>query len=80
MKGRKTHYADYHFNETIFPQLGREGPIPKEGCEIIWKTLTLTHLDPRTNQCELEIQKIIHLQGLANQLPNAFINAKKVTK
>ena len=74
MKGRKTHYANYHFNETTFPQLGRERPIPKERCEIIWKTLTLTHLDPHTNQCELEIQKIIHLQGLANQLPNVFID------
>ena len=40
----------------------------------------MTHLDPRTNQCELEVQKIIHLQGHANQLPDVFIDAKKVTK
>ena len=40
----------------------------------------MTHLDPRTNQCELEVQRIIHLQNLANQLPNAFIDTKKVTK
>ena len=40
----------------------------------------MTHLDPRTNQCELEVQRIIHLQNLANQLPDAFIDIKKVTK
>ena len=40
----------------------------------------MTHLNPHTNQCELEVQMIIHLQNLANQLPNAFIDTKKVTK
>ena len=40
----------------------------------------MTHLDPRTSQCELEVQRIIHLQNLANQLPDAFIDTKKVTK
>ena len=40
----------------------------------------MTYLDSCTNQCELEVQRIIYLQNLANQLPNAFINTKKVTK
>ncbi|KAL6328034.1 hypothetical protein AAG906_033301 [Vitis piasezkii] len=40
----------------------------------------MTHLDPRTTQCELEVQRIIHLQNLANQLQDAFIDTKKVTK
>ena len=40
----------------------------------------MTHLDHRTNQCELEVQRIIHLQNLANQLLDAFIDTKKVTK
>ena len=40
----------------------------------------MSHLDPHTRQCELEVQRIIHLQGLANQLPNAFTDIKKVTK
>nr|CAN82459.1 hypothetical protein VITISV_010031 [Vitis vinifera] len=40
----------------------------------------MTHLDPRTSQCELEVQRIIYLQNLANQLPDAFIDTKKVTK
>ena len=40
----------------------------------------MSHLDPCTRQCELEVQRIVHLQGLANQLPDVFTNIKKVTK
>ena len=40
----------------------------------------MSHFDPHTNQCELEVQRIIHLQNLANQLQDAFIDTKKVTK
>jgi len=40
----------------------------------------LSHLDHRTKQCEHEVQKIIHLQSLANQLSNAFTDPKSVTK
>ena len=72
--------ADYHFNESVFPSLGGEKSIPEERREISWKASTMTHLDPRTSQCELKIQRIIHLQNLANHLPNAFIDTKKVTK
>ena len=49
----------------FFPPLGGEKLVPKEH-EIIWNALTLTHLDPYINQCELEVQKIIYLQRLAN--------------
>ena len=61
MKGIMTYCANYHFNETIFPLLGVEELVLEEWCEIIWNVLTLTHLDPSTNQCELEVQTIIHL-------------------
>ena len=40
----------------------------------------MSHFDPCTNQCELEVQRIIHLQNLSNQLPYAFIDTKKVIK
>ena len=40
----------------------------------------MSHFDPRTNQSELEVQRIINFQILANQLPDAFIDTKKVTK
>ncbi|XP_070057856.1 uncharacterized protein [Nicotiana tomentosiformis] len=38
------------------------------------------YLDPRTNQYEQEVQKIIHLQNIANQLPDAFTDLPRVTK
>ena len=47
---------------------------------IIWNALTSTQLNPHTNQCELEVQNIIYLHGLENQLLDAFIDIKKVTK
>ena len=40
----------------------------------------MSYFDHCTNQCELEVQRIIHLQNLANQLPDAFIDTKKVIK
>ena len=80
LKSRMICCVDYHFNETIFPPLGGEELVLEEWHQIIWNALTLTHLNHRTNQCELEVQKIIHLQELANQVWDTFINAKKVTK
>ena len=59
-------FAYYHFNESVFSSLGKEKLITEERREISWKTSTMSHLDPRTNQCELEVQRIIHLQNLAN--------------
>ena len=38
------------------------------------------HLDPRTKQSELEIQRIIHLQYPAYQLPDAVTDPNKVLK
>ena len=35
---------------------------------------SLSHRDPHTNKSELEVQRIIHLQNIANQIPNAFTN------
>ena len=55
LKGRMTCCGDYYFNETIFSPLEGEEPVPEERREIIWNALTLTYLDPRTNQCELEV-------------------------
>ena len=40
----------------------------------------MSYFDHHTNQCELEVQMIIHLQNLASQLSYAFINTKKVIK
>ena len=40
----------------------------------------MSYLNPCTRQCELEVQRIVHLQGLENQLPDVFTDIKKVTK
>ncbi|XP_059658527.1 uncharacterized protein LOC132304835 [Cornus florida] len=48
--------------------------------EIFWNALTLSHFDPRTNQCEKEVQRIIHLQNVANQLPDVFTDTNKIIK
>ena len=76
----RARFADCHFNETVFSPLGAEKLILEEQGEITWNASTLSHFDHRTNQCELEVQRIIHLQNLANQLLDAFVDAKKVTK
>ena len=76
----RARFADCHINETVFPPLGGEKSISEERREITRNASTLSHFDPHTNQCELEVQRIIHLHNLANQLPNAFVDAKKVTK
>ena len=75
-----TLFPDCHFNKNIFPPLGEEKSVLEERREITWNASVMSHFDPRTNQSELEVQKIIHLQNLANQLPNAFTDTKKVTK
>ena len=69
-----------HFNENVFPPLGGGKSIPEEWQDITWYVSFLSNLNPRIRQYELEVQMIIHLQGLANQLPNAFTNIKKVIK
>ena len=37
-------------------------------------------MDPRTPQCELEVQRIIHLQMIANRMPDAFNDTSKIMK
>ena len=73
-------FADCHFNENLFPPLGGEKSVPEERREITWNASVMSHFDPCTNQSELEIQRIINLKNLANQLPDAFTDTKKVTK
>ena len=48
--------------------------------EITWNVSLLTYLDPCIDQCVFEVLKIIHLQNIANQLRDAFVNPKKLTK
>jgi hypothetical protein len=57
----KASFEDYHFLWEYFPII-RERKVSAEAWqEITWNNPKLSHFDPRTNQCELEVQKIIHL-------------------
>ena len=73
-------FADSIFDEEHFPALGGEFKYQKECQEINWNTQCVPGSDPRTSETELQVQKIIHLQRLANELPDAFTNYKGVTK
>jgi hypothetical protein len=61
-------YADCVFDENYFPVLGGDRH-PEECGEIEWNAYGMQSLDPCTSESELKVQRIIHLQGLANELP-----------
>jgi len=52
---------DCHFDEYVFPTLGGERKQLEKGIGV--NELSLSHLDPRTKECELEVQRIIHFQN-----------------
>jgi hypothetical protein len=72
-------FADCIFNEDHFPALGGE-LYQKECQEIDWNTKGISFTDPRTIETELQVQRIIDLQNIANNLPDAFSDYKGVTK
>ncbi|GJT77080.1 hypothetical protein Tco_1043805 [Tanacetum coccineum] len=74
-----SHFVDCQFNETMFPILGGENKkLDKQ--DVTWNASQISFLDPRSGHCELEVQKIIHLQRIVNELPDAFTDTKRVTK
>ncbi|KAL1199181.1 Retrovirus-related Pol polyprotein from transposon TNT 1-94 [Cardamine amara subsp. amara] len=83
----KARFADCHFDEQNYPTLGgdkdrlvKENTWNQKEKEIKWNTTSLDWQDPRTRECDIEVQKIIHLQKLANELPDSFNDPKRVTK
>jgi hypothetical protein len=74
-------YADSIFNEEYFPALGGGLYLNnKEYQEIEWSASSIKSLDPHTKDTELEVQRIINLQQLANNLPDTFTNIRGVSK
>ncbi|PHU02119.1 hypothetical protein BC332_27370 [Capsicum chinense] len=71
-------FADCRFDEILFSKLGGEDSDIKR--EILWKNPSLSHLDPCAPICEQKVQKIIHLQKIINQMPDAFTDLKRITK
>jgi hypothetical protein len=75
-----TRFADCIFNEDHFPALGGEFKYPNEYQEINWDDKSILSSDPRTQESELQVQKIIELQHFANNLSDAFTDYNGVTK
>jgi len=44
-----------------------------------WSKLSLSRLDPRTKECELEVSKDNSFSKLVNQLPYVLLTKKMVT-
>ena len=76
----RVRFADCHFDKVNFPSLGGDKLPKEERLEIIWNASSMSHLDPRTASCDKEVHRITHLQKIASQLPDAFIDTTKVTK
>ena len=75
-------FVDYHFNETMFPSIRTpkiEMAAKQKPVKVFsWNEKNLSQFDPRTPECENEVQRIIHLQAIANRLPDALNDATKV--
>jgi len=73
-------YADCIFDEDHFPALGGDTKYQNVCQKIDWNVQGIPSSDPRTQETELQVQKIIDLQHIANNLPDAFTDYKGVTK
>ncbi|XP_031266476.1 uncharacterized protein LOC116124858 [Pistacia vera] len=75
-----TRFADCHFDETTFPSSGKKVKPHEVRLELSWKVNSMSHLDPCTSQSEIEVERITHLQNIANQMPDAFTDAVEITR
>jgi hypothetical protein len=73
-------FADSIFDEKHFSSLEGDFKYQKECREINWNIQSVPDTNPCTTETKLQVKKIIHLQRLANELPDAFTNYKGVTK
>jgi hypothetical protein len=73
-------FADCIFNEDNSPALGGDLMYHNECREINWDATEISKEDPRTQESELQVQRILNLQHIANNLPDAFTATKGVTK
>jgi hypothetical protein len=74
-------YDDSIFDEEHFLALGGGLYLNNKQCrEIEWSSSSIQSLDPHTKDTELEVQRIIILQQLPNNLPDAFTDIRGVSK
>ncbi|KAM1093339.1 hypothetical protein ACFX2B_008349 [Malus domestica] len=71
------YFTDCHFYKTVFLSLrgDKNVNVPEERRELLWTNLTLSHLDPRTAQCETKVQRLLDLQSM----PDTFTDLALVT-
>jgi hypothetical protein len=60
--------------------LGGDYKYHSECQEINWDDKFILSSDPRIKETKLQVQKIINLQNIANNLPDALTDYKGVTK
>jgi hypothetical protein len=72
-------FADCIFNENHFLALGGDNKFINDGREIDWDDKSILYSNPHTRESELQVQKILELQQIANNLPEAFTDYKGVT-
>jgi hypothetical protein len=75
-----TRYTDCIFNEDHFPVLGGDFKYQNKCQEINWNAQGISPSDPRTQETEQQVQKIINLQHITNNLLETFTDYKGVTK
>ena len=68
------------FDEDNLPKLGGDNMYQTKCQDIEWNASGIQSLDPRTKESELRVQRIIHLQNIANNLLDAFTDLKSVLK
>jgi hypothetical protein len=73
-------YVDGIFNEDYFLALGGEFQNNSEYQKINWDDKSIISSDPRTQETELQVWKIINLQNVANNLLDAFTDYNGVMK
>jgi hypothetical protein len=73
-------YADCIFNEDHFPVFWENFHNNSEYQKINWDDKSIISSDPRTQETELQVEKIMNLQNAANNLSDEFINYNGVIK
>ena len=76
----KARLADCEFDESLFPKLGTQSKKPEALDTISWDQKSLSLYDPRTNLCEDEILKILHIQNTVHLLPDKFTDNQKIVQ
>ena len=73
-------FTNCHFNESVFPQLGVKSQLQKNDEKLLGIHLQCPILILVQFNVNWKFKGSFILQNLANQLPYAFIDTKKVTK